>query len=248
MKEFLAPIKTNYNIFLLAPVVAVIRSLINWVVLPYDANLRRLKYLILFFFLLTAVGVYAHLAAGWGSNSNYALIGSLRAIAQSISYEVRLAFLLILILIVLRRFNLYNLISAQRDIPFLFLMPLAGGVWAISAIAETNRTPFDFAEGESELVSGFNVEYGGTGFALLFIGEYARIIFISTLFTTIFINRFVLKGLNLMLSLFLIIGFVWIRVTAPRSRYDKLMGLCWFFILPFRIINILILLFLYSKS
>ena len=96
--------------------------------LPYDANLRRLKYLILFFFLLTAVGVYAHLAAGWGSNSNYALIGSLRAIAQSISYEVRLAFLLILILIVLRRFNLYNLISAQRDIPFLFLMPLAGGV------------------------------------------------------------------------------------------------------------------------
>jgi len=170
------------------------------------------------------LGVYTVLLCGWASNSKYAILGGLRGVAQTISYEVSLALILISFLILNERFNLNDFNLYQNNIYYLFTaFPLAI-MWFASSLAETNRTPFDFAEGESELVSGFNVEYRRGGFALIFMAEYASILFIRALFVVLFVGA--CNGFSFAIKAALVaFAFVWARGTLPRFRYDKLMNL-----------------------
>lgn len=165
------------------------------------------------------------MVAGWASNSNYALLGGLRAVAQTISYEVRLALILIRFLLIVGRFNLVTLIEYQQYMWLLVMFVPLGLGWFVSCLAETNRTPFDFAEGESELVSGFNIEYGRGGFALIFIAEYASILFIRILIVLLFLGGNVFSLKFYIKLVFVAFVYLWVRGTLPRFRYDKLIGL-----------------------
>lgn len=165
------------------------------------------------------------MVAGWSSNSNYALLGGLRAVAQTISYEVSLVLLLISFIMLVESFDLLIFSEYQKGFWFIFIgLPLRM-CWLSSCLAETNRTPFDFAEGESELVSGFNVEYRGGGFALIFLAEYARILFMRMLFSLIFLGGDIMMFIFYIKLILLSFVFVWIRGTLPRFRYDKLIYL-----------------------
>jgi len=180
---------------------------------------------ILFFLCCTSIGVYIIIIAGWSSNSNYSILGGLRAVAQTISYEVSLSLILISFIFLIESFNFLIFIEYQKYGWFMFIIIPLMLVLFSSILAETNRTPFDFAEGESELVSGFNVEYRRGGFALIFLAEYARILFIRILFVVLLIGADIFSlffFLKLTLISFL---FVWVRATLPRFRYDKLMYL-----------------------
>jgi NADH-ubiquinone oxidoreductase chain 1 len=196
---------------------------------------------VLFFFCCMSFGVYIVMLAGWSSNSVYALLGSLRAIAQTISYEVALVLILISILFMIGSFNLIYFDLYQKNIWFLVLFFPIGLMWIISSLAETNRTPFDFAEGESELVSGFNVEYGAGGFALIFLAEYARILFIRILFSLLFLGSQLISLFFFLKLTFISFLFIWIRGSLPRYRYDKLMNIAWKRYLP----SVLYFLFLF---
>lgn len=178
----------------------------------------------LFFFCCTSFGVYTLLGRGWSSNSNYALLGAIRGVAQTISYEVAIALLFISGIFIVGTYRLRGFCLNQDYCVFLVLMFPIFLMWLSSRLAETNRTPFDLAEGESELVSGFNIEYGSGGFALLFLAEYARIIFISYLIVVIFMGVVDVIVLN-SFGLLLCYRFIWVRGTLPRFRYDKLIGL-----------------------
>jgi len=186
-----------------------------------------------FFFCCTSFGVYTLIGRGWSSNSNYALLGATRGVAQTISYEVRIALIFLGVLLLCGSFSFIEILGEQYYIWFLFLFYPIFLCWVTSCLAETNRTPFDFAEGESELVSGFNIEYGRGGFALLFLAEYGRIIFISYLIVIFFVggsyaNFFLFN----FIGLFFCFWFIWVRGTLPRFRYDKLMYLAWRAFLP----------------
>lgn len=180
---------------------------------------------ILFFLCCLRLGVYSVIVAGWSSNCKYSLLGRLRAVAQTISYEVRLALILLSFIILLGGFSLELFRKYQNTRWFLFISLPLRLVWFSSCLAETNRTPFDFAEGESELVSGFNTEYRRGGFALIFIAEYARILFMRVLFVIIFLGRGLYRVLFYLKSIGIAFVFVWVRGTLPRFRYDKLIYL-----------------------
>lgn len=171
------------------------------------------------------MGVYSTIVAGWSSNCKYSLLGRLRAVAQTISYEVRLALILLSFVILIGGFNLDLFSKYQNIFWFIIISFPLRIVWFSSCLAETNRTPFDFAEGESELVSGFNTEYGAGGFALIFMAEYARILFIRVLFVILFMGRRPFSILFYLKSVMVAFVFVWVRGTLPRFRYDKLMNL-----------------------
>jgi NADH-ubiquinone oxidoreductase chain 1 len=207
-------------------------SLFIWSCFPYFIKFYSFNYGVLFFFCCLSFGVYIVMIAGWSSNSIYALLGSLRSIAQTISYEVALVLILISVLFVLGGFNLLYFDLLQENIWFIFLFFPIGIIWIISRLAETNRTPFDFAEGESELVSGFNVEYGGGGFALIFLAEYARILFIRFLFSLLFLGSFKVGFIFFLKLNFISFLFIWVRGAFPRYRYDKLIFMAWKRYLP----------------
>ena len=231
-KEQTLPVISNFLPYYLSPVFRLFVSLIVWLVIPYELGLINFNIRTLFFLCCTRLGVYTTIRAGWSSNSKYSLLGRLRAVAQTISYEVRLALILLSFVFLVGGFDL-NLFSLyQRDIWFLWLTFPLSLVWFASCLAETNRTPFDFAEGESELVSGFNTEYRRGGFALIFIAEYARILFISILFSLIFLGGCLLRGMYYLKLVGVAFAFVWVRGTLPRFRYDKLMYLAWKRFLP----------------
>ena len=223
---------SNFFPYYLSPVFSLFVSLVVWRVLPYEFGFINFNLGILFFLCCLSLGVYSTIAAGWSSNCKYSLLGRLRAVAQTISYEVRLALILLSVIFLIGGFNIGLFGKYQERIWFLwFFLPLSM-IWFASCLAETNRTPFDFAEGESELVSGFNTEYGAGGFALIFIAEYARILFIRALFVIIFMGRS-LCGVLFYVKLRLIsFVFVWVRGTLPRLRYDKLIYLAWKGFLP----------------
>lgn len=172
------------------------------------------------------------MGAGWSSNSKYSLLGSLRAVAQTISYEVRLALILLSFIILVGGFNLSLFSLYQRDCWFLFLTIPLSLIWFASCLAETNRTPFDFAEGESELVSGFNTEYRRGGFALIFLAEYASILFMRMLVALLFLGGNLISVSFYMKLAFVAFCFIWVRGTLPRFRYDKLIYLAWKRFLP----------------
>jgi len=194
---------------------------------------------IVFIYIILSINVYPVIFSGWASNSKYALLGRLRSIAQTVSYEVRLALILIFYLSFCISLRIFYLIKINVFFIKIFLFIPIVAIWLISCVAETNRTPFDFAEGESELVSGFNIEYGSVIFALIFIAEYARIIFIRIVFAMVFFSKRSNYILIYIYSTIIIFIWIWIRTTLPRYRYDKLINLAWKIYLPIVLIIII---------
>nr|YP_010535895.1 NADH dehydrogenase subunit 1 [Nodopelta heminoda]UYB79133.1 NADH dehydrogenase subunit 1 [Nodopelta heminoda] len=237
-KEMSKPILVNQLPYFFAPVLSLILALMLWQLIPSNSGILLMKLGLLFFLCVSSMNVYGTLLAGWGSNSKYALLGAIRAIAQTISYEVSLALILLFSLFICLSLELFKVQECQSMIWLSFLFFPMSLVWFVSCIAETNRAPFDFAEGESELVSGFNVEYGAGGFALIFMAEYANILLMSLLCSVLFFGGafFFSVSMDFILCLkilFFCFAFVWVRVTLPRFRYDLLMSLTWKGFLPF---------------
>nr|AFN27604.1 NADH dehydrogenase subunit 1 [Diadromus collaris] len=233
MKEFYLINKLNYMIYLISPMISLILILMMWLIYPFYSNYFMMKLGLMYLMCCLSLGVYSLLMSGWSSNSSYSMLGSLRSLAQSISYEVSLSIIMIIPMFLIDNFNFMNLMYYQENIwLFIFMWPL-GLMFLFSIMAELNRTPFDFSEGESELVSGFNIEYMSSGFVLLFLSEYASILFLSFLFNLLFLGSKMINMMFYLKMMFLVILIIWIRGTLPRFRYDLLMYLCWLMILPF---------------
>nr|QLY89927.1 NADH dehydrogenase subunit 1 [Clusiodes albimanus] len=232
-KEQVYPLLSNYIPYYISPIFSLFLSLLVWMCFPLLIKLISFNLGILFFLCCTSLGVYGVMIAGWSSNSNYALLGGLRAVAQTISYEVSLALILLSFIFLVGKYNLLNFYYYQSYIWFIIILFPVALIWLTVSLAETNRTPFDFAEGESELVSGFNVEYSSGGFALIFMAEYASILFMSMLFCVIFLGSDIFSILFYFKLGLIGFIFIWVRGTLPRFRYDKLMYLAWKTFLPF---------------
>jgi len=232
IREQSSPIYSNISLYYFAPVLAMIMILTIWLVFPLDFEGVGFTYAMVYIFSCLVIGVYVLMLRGWSSNSNYALIGAIRGVSQTISYEVSLVFLILSVVVMIKGFRLSVLDRVQEYIWFsLILVPVFLG-WVVTMLAETNRTPFDFSEGESELVSGFNIEYGRGGFALLFLAEYGIIIFMRYLMVLVFLGGFSRLLVVNIKGLILCFYFLWVRGILPRFRYDKLMYLVWRGILP----------------
>lgn len=232
IKEQTVPVISNFLPYYISPVLSLFIALIVWIIIPYKIGLINFNIGILFFLCCLRLRVYSIIRAGWSSNCKYSLLGSLRAVAQTISYEVSLALIFLSSIFLVERFNLETFNLYQETVWLIwFTLPL-GIIWFVSCLAETNRTPFDFAESESELVSGFNTEYRRGGFALIFIAEYASILFIRVLFVLVFLGGNPSSFLFYFKLVFIVFVFVWVRGTLPRLRYDKLIYLAWKRFLP----------------
>nr|YP_009466952.1 NADH dehydrogenase subunit 1 [Diphylla ecaudata]AOS49743.1 NADH dehydrogenase subunit 1 [Diphylla ecaudata] len=238
-KEPLRPLTSSTSMFLIAPVLALSLALTMWTPIPTPQPPINMNLGLLFMLTMSSMTVYSILWSGWASNSKYALIGALRAVAQTISYEVTLAIILLSLLLTSGSYSLSTLTITQE--PMWFMMPFwpLMMMWLISTLAETNRAPFDLTEGESELVSGFNVEYAGGPFALFFLAEYANIIMMNALTTTLFLGAYnnpmfpELYTTNFTIKTLMLTSlFLWIRASYPRFRYDQLMHLLWKNFLP----------------
>nr|QXN53170.1 NADH dehydrogenase subunit 1 [Enneanectes altivelis] len=238
-KEPVRPSTSSPFLFLFTPMLALALALTLWTPIPLPFPIADLNLGVLFVLAISSLAVYSILGSGWASNSKYALIGALRAVAQTISYEVTLGLILLNAILFTGGFTLQTFSTAQEAI-WLFLpaWPLAA-MWYISTLAETNRAPFDLTEGESELVSGFNVEYAGGPFALFFLAEYANILLMNTLSAILFLGSslyltgpfFTTPSLMVKATLLSVL-FLWVRASYPRFRYDQLMHLTWKNFLP----------------
>nr|ALO76103.1 NADH deshydrogenase subunit 1 [Amphiops globus] len=231
-KEQVYPYMSNYYMYYFSPVFNLFFALFLWISMPFMTNLFNFNLGLLFFLCVSSLGVYTVMIAGWSSNSNYAMLGGLRSVAQTISYEVSLALILLSFLFLISSLKLFDFYYYQYYMWFLFLCFPLCLVWFVSSLAETNRTPFDFAEGESELVSGFNVEYSSGGFALIFLAEYASILFMSMLCCVLFLGSDIMSFMFFLKLTFMSFLWIWVRGTLPRFRYDKLMYLAWKSFLP----------------
>nr|ARH53843.1 NADH dehydrogenase subunit 1 [Elateroidea sp. AH-2016] len=231
-KEQTNPIMSNYWSYYFSPVFNLFLSLLLWVCMPFMTVFLHFGFGMLFFLCVSSLSVYTIMMAGWSSNSNYSLLGGLRCVAQTISYEVSLALILLSFLVLVSSLSILDFFFFQYYVWFFFIgIPLAM-VMFVSSLAETNRTPFDFAEGESELVSGFNIEYSSGGFALIFLAEYSNILFMSMLFSFLFLGGDLISWFFFLKLVFISFLFIWVRGTLPRFRYDKLMYLAWKSFLP----------------
>nr|YP_010385258.1 NADH dehydrogenase subunit 1 [Triplophysa zhenfengensis]UPM51959.1 NADH dehydrogenase subunit 1 [Triplophysa zhenfengensis] len=239
IKEPVRPSTSSPFLFLVAPMLALTLAMMLWAPMPMPQPVVDLNLGILFVLALSSLAVYSILGSGWASNSKYALIGALRAVAQTVSYEVSLGLILLSLIIFSGGYTLQMFNITQESIWLMIpAWPLAA-MWYISTLAETNRAPFDLTEGESELVSGFNVEYAGGPFALFFLAEYANILLMNTLSTILFLGAShmpsvpELTTINLMTKAALLsVMFLWVRASCPRFRYDQLMHLVWKNFLP----------------
>ncbi len=227
-KERALPVIVNAKIFIIGPVSALTLSLLGWCVIPWET--QSYDFSLLALLIILGIGLYPLLISGWSSNNSYAIIGALRGVAQTISYEVSLALLLISYFCLVNGLRIEGLINLNFKVaPIVSILVT---LWLITGLAETNRTPFDFAEGESELVSGFNIEYSAGGFALIFIAEYGSILLIR-FFTAMLIGLGWPYGASRRLTRIRVAFFwIWARATLPRYRYDKLIALAWKSILP----------------
>nr|WP_045797319.1 NADH-quinone oxidoreductase subunit NuoH [Candidatus Orientia mediorientalis] len=249
-KEPIIPVKADKKLFIIAPIITFVFSLVGWAVIPIDHNIVLSRIHIggiLFILAVTSLGVYGIIIAGWASNSKYSFLGSIRSAAQMISYELSMALSIIAVLIVTGEMDLIQIVEAQKTRPLwltVMMLPLAV-VYFISILAKTNRLPFDIPEAESELVAGYNVEYSSMAFAMFFLGEYANMILGSSLMTIMFLGGY-LPPFNLAILTFIpgyvwfilkvamvLFCFLWIRATLPRYRYDQLMYLGLKVFLPF---------------
>nr|AEQ62790.1 NADH dehydrogenase subunit 1 [Urosaurus graciosus] len=236
-KEPVRPSTSSPTLFILTPTMALFIAMLIWTPIPMPHAMTDMNLGLLFMLALSSTAVYSILWSGWASNSKYALIGALRAVAQTISYEVTLGIILLSVVILAGGFSLKTLLTAQENMWMITTSWPLMMMWYVSTLAETNRAPFDLTEGESELVSGFNVEYAGGPFALFFLAEYANIMMMNTLSCILFISPGSTQPetfpMNLMLKTTLLtIGFLWIRASYPRFRYDQLMHLLWKQFLP----------------
>nr|YP_004347953.1 NADH dehydrogenase subunit 1 [Colomesus psittacus]BAK09691.1 NADH dehydrogenase subunit 1 [Colomesus psittacus] len=239
IKEPVRPSTSSPFLFILTPMLALTLAMTLWAPLPLPYPVLDLNLTILFVLALSSLAVYSILGSGWASNSKYALVGALRAVAQTISYEVSLGLILLSLIIFTGSFTLQAFSIAQESIWLIIPAWPLTAMWYISTLAETNRAPFDLTEGESELVSGFNVEYAGGPFALFFLAEYANILFMNTLSAALFLGAShipmfpELTTINLMTKAALLsLIFLWVRASYPRFRYDQLMHLIWKNFLP----------------
>nr|AIG22863.1 NADH dehydrogenase subunit 1 [Ailurops ursinus] len=238
-KEPLRPLTSSMTMFIIAPILALTLALTIWTPLPMPHSLIDLNLGLLFIMALSGLSVYSILWSGWASNSKYALIGALRAVAQTISYEVTLAIILLSIMLINGSFTLKNLITTQENMWLIMTTWPLTMMWYISTLAETNRAPFDLTEGESELVSGFNVEYAAGPFAMFFLAEYANIMMMNAMTTILFLGSSMnhnFTHLNTLSfttkTITLTFIFLWVRASYPRFRYDQLMHLLWKNFLP----------------
>ena len=246
VKETIIPTRSNPVVFLLAPMLTFFLAMVGWAVIPFSAGLvlSNINVGVLYLFAISSLGVYGVVMAGWASNSRYAFLGALRSAAQMVSYEVSMGFVIITVLLCVGSLNLSDIVMAQRHVWFVIpLLPMAV-VFFVSALAETNRHPFDLPEAESELVAGHLVEYSSMSFGLFFLGEYANMILMSALTSILFLGGWLpplpippftwIPGIvwffgKIGVMLFV---FVWVRATFPRYRYDQLMRLGWKVFLP----------------
>lgn len=245
-KETIIPTHSNQIIFILAPMLAFILALISWAVIPYGKGniISDLNIGILYLLAVSSLSVYGILMSGWSSNNKYAFFGAIRAAAQMISYEVSIGLIILTVIVCVGKLNITTIVETQKEIWYIIPLFPAFLMFFVSALAETNRAPFDLSEGESELVSGFNVEYSGMTFALFFLAEYSHIILMSLMTVLLFLGGWLppidLVPLNLLPASFwlalkttlLIFTFVWVRGSFPRMRYDQLMALLWKSYLP----------------
>nr|AXS65670.1 NADH dehydrogenase subunit 1 [Cucujoidea sp. 41 KM-2017] len=244
-KEQTYPLMSNFNLYYFSPIMNLLLALMLWLCLPFYTVFISFNFSFLFFLSVSSLGVYTIMLAGWSSNSNYSMLGSMRAIAQTISYEVSLILLLMSFLYLILSLNILDLIKFQEYVWFIFLMFPLCLMWLVSSLAETNRTPFDFAEGESELVSGFNVEYSSGGFAFIFLAEYANILFMSLMCSVLFLGAELMTLMFFIKVVLLSFFWIWSRGTLPRYRYDKLMYLSWKSYLP---VSLNFIVFYFSLS
>nr|AFQ62207.1 NADH dehydrogenase subunit 1 [Xyletinus sp. XYL01] len=231
-KEQSYPFMSNFNLYYFSPIFNLFIGLLIWLSFPFIGKFINFNLSILFFLCCSSLSVYSIMISGWSSNSNYSMLGGMRATAQSISYEVSMVLILISFLLMIMSFNFLNFMFYQKYIWFIFLFLPLSLMWIVTCLAETNRTPFDFAEGESELVSGFNVEYSSGGFALIFLAEYSSILFMSFLCSLMFLGGDLMSFLFFIKIVMLSFFWIWVRGTLPRYRYDKLMYLAWKIYLP----------------
>lgn len=251
-KEIIIPAGANRFIFILAPVMTFLLSLVAWAVIPVDSGwvLADINVGILYLFAISSLGVYGVIMAGWASNSVYAFLGGLRSAAQMVSYEVSIGLVIVTVLICTGSLNLQEIVLAERPWWMVLLLTPMLVVFFISALAETNRAPFDLPEGESEIVAGFHVEYSAMTFALFFLGEYANMILMGGMTTVLFLGGWLPPfGLDIapltfvpgivwfgLKTAFVLFCFLWVRATLPRYRYDQLMRLGWKVFLPFSLL------------
>nr|YP_009400215.1 NADH dehydrogenase subunit 1 [Zeylanicobdella arugamensis]AQT26253.1 NADH dehydrogenase subunit 1 [Zeylanicobdella arugamensis] len=239
-KEQYTPMWSNKLSFIFSPMMALFLSLMLWSSYPHNNTSFWLQFGVMYVLCVSAMNVYCTFISGWSSNSKYSLLGALRGVAQTISYEISMSLILLSGLLLMMTVDM-NKINMNSKTPIIMTMIIITILWFITNLAETNRSPFDFAEGESELVSGFNIEYGSSSFALIFMAEYSNILFMSVLTSILFLSFFV-KMFNLMMlvfSLLIAIMFVWVRGCYPRMRYDSLMMLTWKSFLPFSISSLM---------
>nr|QCF39598.1 NADH dehydrogenase subunit 1 [Glomeridesmus spelaeus]QCF39611.1 NADH dehydrogenase subunit 1 [Glomeridesmus spelaeus]QCF39624.1 NADH dehydrogenase subunit 1 [Glomeridesmus spelaeus]QCF39637.1 NADH dehydrogenase subunit 1 [Glomeridesmus spelaeus] len=230
-KEFYYPMNSMFSLFMMSPIMNLFLVMFMWMLYPSLSGMMSFFYGLIFFMCCLSFGVFMILWSGWASNSKYSLLGGLRSVAQSISYEVSLAFLLMSCVMMIGSYCFGDLINIQKNYMWLMIMLYPIFLMTLcSFIAETNRTPFDFAEGESELVSGFNIEYGSILFTLIFLAEYGSILLMSMIISLLFMGG---MGMMFFLKMLLVACvFLVIRGTFPRFRYDKLMMLSWKVFLP----------------
>lgn len=259
LKEIIVPRASNQFLFVIAPMISIVTAVSAWAVIPFSSHLvlANINLGLLYVLAMTSLGVYGILISGWASNSKYAMFGALRAAAQAISYEIAMGFALIGVMMAAGSLNLSTIVNAQAGgILHWYWLPLLPlfVVYFISAVAETNRAPFDMAEGESEIVAGFHVEYSGSTFALFFLAEYMNMILLSVLASLMFLGGWLspfpesipVLGASSIIWLLVKTGFflflyLWIRATFPRYRYDQIMGLGWKVLVPVTLVWIVIL-------
>lgn len=261
-KEIIIPTRSNQYLFRVAPLLALTPALVGWAVIPFQEGivLANINAGVLYLFAMSSLGVYGILISGWASNSKYAMMGALRSVAQTVSYEIAMGFAFVGVLLASGSMNITDIVHSQQGgfwhwwcIP---LLPLFIVFW-IAGVAETNRAPFDLAEGETEIVAGFHVEYSAIGFALFFLSEYASMILISAVLSLLFLGGWLspFEGVSFLGEIFFFVPgvvwlllkiafflfvYLWIRATFPRYRYDQLMRLGWKVLIPVTIIWVVV--------
>ncbi|NIP42377.1 MAG: NADH-quinone oxidoreductase subunit NuoH [candidate division Zixibacteria bacterium] len=258
-KEDIIPEHVDKKIYVIAPMAAFIPATLSIVVIPFgssitifgreiDLVLSDLNVGVLYVFAITSIGVYSIILSGWSSNSKYSLLGSIRSSAQMISYEVSMGLAVVSVVLVSGSLNLNTIVAHQENLWHIFSQPVAFMIFLVCGIAETNRAPFDLPEAESELVAGYHTEYSAMKFGMFFVGEYANMITVSAMATTLFLGGWqgpgdsgILSMLWFAIKVFIFLFlYLWLRATLPRFRYDQLMNFGWKVLLPLAILNVLV--------
>jgi NADH-quinone oxidoreductase subunit H len=246
-KEILTPRDVDKTLYWMAPTIIFIPVLVSFIVIPFDVNLqvKDINVGILLVLACSSLTVISILMAGWGSNNKYALIGAIRGVAQDIAYEIPLLLALLPVIMIANSLSLKDIVEAQKGLWFVCLQPVAFVIYFITGVAETNRTPFDLPEAESELVAGYHTEYSGMRFALFFLAEYTNMFIVSAIAVTFFLGGYhgpILPGIVwfLLKSYFLVFVIMWMRWTFPRVRFDQLLNISWKALIPLTFINLIV--------